>query len=718
MEQQQPNSVNPYLPTAVMMAEAALKTAKKSAPSPKSESFDGDKFRKLLPPEMLSEKRFVRFFLKPKPEGGTAKIPLGNHSDPNTWSTFNDCVGKLENDQQGIGYNFVGGDIHGLDIDHCRNPKTGVICNEAMLLLSRIPSWSEFSVSGQGIHVLFKGNVRGKQLTETCLQYWNPKNSPRFFALTCNMVGEAFKGLKNVGDDFNYIFATARHISAKIREELKTVDPDQWALLPAEREPVELVTREKSKTKTRKVVADFNIKDFLAFYGVGIDNECDNEIGHCIRVTTCPIKGEPHVGHNSTTCNFIYPTKDGGFAFHCQSTGCVEYGVGDVIKKLAEQHGVYQPGIYEKRDRTDNGSVRGHRLVTAEGRTPVPKVWLWPGYLFGNQLVHLAGASGEGKSPLTRDLIARFTSGRKWPDGATNTATKRHVLLLSSEDDWETDIIPHLMLAEADRSKVHEFRSTVTKDDETYDVVTALDEDVKELQKVLEVFPDIGLIIIDPITNYLGRLGMNKEDELRPGLLMPLAHLAHRFKVCILTVGHLNKRTDGELLDRVLGARAFAGVARQTLFCSKDPDEENKFAHILGLGRGSTAPNLKYSTKGKTLPWEGNELEAVVIEWHGKSDADIEGAVTAPTKQSERSANKQIQVLVRALLRDGPKHSSAVEEAIKEEGITCVNWQRAAKGVAKSRKCTGKNAKGSEWYLPAPMQAEFDTYNKEAPSNV
>ena len=41
-----------------------------------------------FPYELRQEKRWVRYFLKAKPEGGTAKIPLGNHSDPATWSTF------------------------------------------------------------------------------------------------------------------------------------------------------------------------------------------------------------------------------------------------------------------------------------------------------------------------------------------------------------------------------------------------------------------------------------------------------------------------------------------------------------------------------------------------------------------------------------------------------------------------------------------------------
>jgi hypothetical protein len=412
----------------------------------------------------------------------------------------------------------------------------------------------------------------------------------------------------------------------------------------------------------------------------------------------------------------VYPTKDGGLAFHCQSTGCVEYGVGEAIKKLAEsEKGTYPQPIYEKKQQHSSERVRGHRRATAEGRKLEHKVWLWPGYLQGNQLIHLAGASGEGKSPLTRDLIARFTSGREWPDGAKNNSERRGVLLLSGEDDWSTDILPHLKFAGADLSQVHEFVSTVTKDDETYDVVTALDEDVRELQQDLEEHNDIGLIIIDPITNYLGRLSMNKEDEMRPGLLMPLAELAHRFKVCVLTVGHLNKNKEGELLDRVLGARAFAGVARQTLFCTNDSEDESKFAHVIGFGRNSKVQGLKYRTTSQQFEWEGNKSEVVLVEWCGKSDIDIGDAVNTPTKQSEKSANKQVQVLMKMLLKDGPVPSHLVEQAIKESGIVCTSWQRAANKVAKSRQIAGKKAGGWEWYLLTPEQAEFDVTQRKPP---
>jgi hypothetical protein len=674
--------------------------------------FDEKKFRKCLPAEMLAEKRFVRYFLKPKPEGGTAKIPLGNHSDHNTWSTFDDCVKQLENKDQGIGYCFLGGDIHGLDIDHCRNPLTGVICNEAMLLLSRIPSWSEYSVSGAGLHVFFKGQVRGKQLTETCLQYWNPKNSPRFFALTCDMVGEAFSTLKDIGEDFNYIFATARHVSAKIREELKAVDYAQWQALPNEREHTEVAPSEKPKTKTRKVCKDFNIKDFLSFYNIPIDNETDNQLGHCIRVGVCPIKGVPHVGHNSTTANFIFPTADGGLAFHCQSTGCVEYGISEAIASLEKGKGPYPKRIYEERKQATSRSerIRNYRLLDVSKEDKEHCLWLWDGYLQANQLIHFAGASAEGKSPVTRDLVARFTCGKPWPDGSPNTFDKRTVLMLASEDDWPTVIIPHLDTAGADFTKVKRFVSTVVEGDEAHDVATALDTDVMLLEKAIVENGDVGMIVIDPITNYLGRLSMNKEDEMR-GILMPLAELAQRHNVCIVTVGHLNKSKDGTLLQRVMGAAAFIGVARQTMFFSGDPDEEDKFAHVMGFGRNTTTPALKYKTALSQMEWGGKSSAIVAVAWGGKSSVDIEEAVTNPQKNASKAEVAEAAAFIKQFLRDGAKLSSVIKQALADEGVPCANLSRAAhKAGADKRKTKGSQHSKWEWYLPAHEQdsIEFD----------
>jgi hypothetical protein len=702
--EQQPNSVNPYLPSDAMMAEAALKidkARKKTTPTLE------DKFRTFFPSEMLSEKRWVRYFLQAKPDGvGTAKIPLGSHSDSTTWGFFNECVTKLENEQN-LGYCWLGGEIQALDIDHCRNPRTGVICNEAMLLLSRLGSLAEYSVSGQGIHVFFKGNVRGKQLTETCIQYWNPKSAPRFFALTADGVGEAFTDLKDVGDDFNYVFSTAKHISAKIREELKVVDYDQWLALPKEREPVEVASREKSKTKTRKVAAGFDIKDFLNFYGLGIDNECDNEIGHCIRVTTCPIKGEAHVGHNSTTCNFIYPTKDGGLAFHCQSTGCVEYGVGEAIKKLAEgEKGTYPKPIYEEKQQQNTESDRLGCTQQASEITKEHRVWLWPGYLGRNRVAHFGGASTEGKSPVTLDLAARVSAGLPWPDGRPNELGPMSVIILAAEDDWADTIIPRLDLVGANLSKIHRFFVM----QKSVEITPNIEDDCRRLEDQIRTIGDVGLVIIDPITNYLGSRKMNAEEEIRSGILMPLSLVARQNDCAIVTVGHLNKRgNDAALLQRLMGCAAFGGVMRDVFMFGNDPEDEDVYAHVMAEIRNKSAPKLKYKTEAVKVEWDGKTSEVICVKWCGVSKADTDEIVNAPKQQDKSITNRAVGI-VAGMLRSGAKKKSDLDLALKENGldVSKLDFHRLKKKCkAEARPLPGKGA-GWEWYLITPEQTTFD----------
>lgn len=667
---------------------------------------------------MLAEKRFVRFFLKPKSGGGTAKIPIGNHSDPATWETFDECIKQISNDQQGVGYCFLHGDLHPFDLDHCRNPRTGEICKEAMVLLSRIPSWAEYSVSGSGIHVIFRGNVRGKELTETCVQYWNPKNSPRFLALTCDMVGDAFTNLKDIGEEFNYVFATARHISAKIREELRAVDYEQWAALPAERvqSAEEVTQREKTKVKTRKLHKDFKIEDFLSYYQLSVDNVTRNNIGTCYRLKTCPIKGEPHVGQNTTTTNFIL-SADGGLGFHCQSTGCIEYSVTQVIQKLAEDKGAYPHKIYVEQSqaqqiaRQAQESHRGSRLEGAGSKTKKHKLWLWPGYLEHNKLVHFAGASSAGKSPVTLDLVARVTAGLDWPDGSKNTVGPRSVILLAGEDDWSDTIIPRLELAGANMDLVFEFISTISRGEEVVDVTTALDRDADEIAAHIKSRDDVGLVVIDPITNYLGSKSMNKEDEMRGGILMPLSKMASSFNVCVVTVGHLNKRDkETALLQRLMGAAAFGGVARQVFMFGDDPEEDSKFAHIMGLGRATASPPLKYKTEAVQVEWDGKESEVVRVKWCGPAEnIDMDEVVNA-RKQSDKTKDKEAGAFLKAFLRDGAKSTQEIEAAFKEAGIECSNLGRTARSKkvgAATRKIKGKRGT-SEWFLPTTEQPMFD----------
>jgi AAA domain-containing protein len=200
-------------------------------------------------------------------------------------------------------------------------------------------------------------------------------------------------------------------IGSNRKSRLKAVDYEQWAALPAERELVEPVTREKGKHKTRKVAAGFDIKDFLAFYGLHVDNETDNELGHCIRLTTCPLKGEAHAGHNSTTCNFIFPCKDGGLAYHCQSTGCVEYGIKEALEALEKAKGRYPKPIYEDSKKQPSSVRQSITIQRADTVTRESTHWLIPEFLPLREVTAFSGEMDTRKSTTAIDIAAKGSTG-------------------------------------------------------------------------------------------------------------------------------------------------------------------------------------------------------------------------------------------------------------------------------------------------------------------
>jgi len=345
-------------------------------------------------------------------------------------------------------------------------------------------------------------------------------------------------------------------------------------------------------------------------------------------------------------------------------------------------------------------------------------VWLWPGYLPLNTLVHFAGKSAKGKSPVTLDIISRLSVGKEWPDGAINEIGSRRSVLLAGEDNWSTVIIPRLIAYGADRKLVSRMRSVLKKNEsDIQNVQTALAQDVASLEKVLEQKGDVSLIVVDPITNYLGGLSMNKESEMRE-LLMPLAELAQRRGICIVTVGHLNKKTtsDGvQLLDRVMGAAAFHGVARQTFLFGDDPETDDKFTHIMNFGRPDDKPNLRYKTFKEPIEFEGKKSDVIKVEWLGPvENNDVDESVEGP-KQRDKSTAKTVKELVHNELKDGQKTTEHLVEALKQAGIDeKFNWQRAARSVATNAK-GGSEGKGPKtyWWLkdtkkPKQKEMEFD----------
>ena len=81
--------------------------------------------------------------------------------DPASWTTFDEACQAVEKlNAAGIGFVFTERDpFTGVDVDKCRDPQTGVLEPEALILVNSLLSYTESSPSEKGIHILVRGGL-------------------------------------------------------------------------------------------------------------------------------------------------------------------------------------------------------------------------------------------------------------------------------------------------------------------------------------------------------------------------------------------------------------------------------------------------------------------------------------------------------------------------------------------------------------------------------
>ncbi len=119
------------------------------------------------------------------------------------------------------------------------------------------------------------------------------------------------------------------------------------------------------------------------------------------------------------------------------------------------------------------------------------------------------------------------------------------MVLLSAEDDLGDTIRPRLDAAGADVNKIIALQVVRGRDgDGTYDRMFDLDRDMPKLETAIISLGDVKLVVVDPLTAFLGeKVKANDNAEVRRGLA-PLADMAARLGVAVLAINHLRK-SDG-----------------------------------------------------------------------------------------------------------------------------------------------------------------------------
>src|SRR5262249_29920985 len=153
----------------------------------------------------------------------------------------------------------------------------------------------------------------------------------------------------------------------------------------------------------------------------------------------------------------------------------------------------------------------------------------------------IVGLPDEGKGLTISDIIARITRGSPWPCNEGH-APLGNVILLSAEDDRKDTIIPRLVAAGADLTRVHIIKMMHEAGKERmFSLVT----DLYALRQKIIAIGNVTMVGIDPISAYLG---IGKVDSFRAtdvrAVLGPLKELAEELNIAIVAIMHFNKKTD------------------------------------------------------------------------------------------------------------------------------------------------------------------------------
>jgi putative DNA primase/helicase len=329
-------------------------------------------------------------------------------------------------------------------------------------------------------------------------------------------------------------------------------------------------------------------------------------------------------------------------------------------------------------------------MVMLSAVEPETVTWLWPQRIALGKLTLITGDPGLGKSLMTADFAARVTTGTAWPDGA-EACERGSVIFLTAEDGLADTLAPRLDAAHADRSKIAAINGIDWFDDEnkkTCDTAFSLERDLTSLEDAVRTLGDCRLIIIDPLSAYLGRVDSHRNTEVR-SVLAPLAELAERHQVAVVCIDHLNKG-QGPAIYRNSGSTAFVAAARAVFGVAKDkadPDVRLFFPIKANLAKDRTGLSYRIT----------EDRNAPVLNWSPEpKDIDADEAVSH--ERDENTFHKQSQATqwLRATLADGALLQEDVLARGANAGFSEATLKRAKRPAEVNSFKPG--GRGTKWY--------------------
>ena len=318
--------------------------------------------------------------------------------------------------------------------------------------------------------------------------------------------------------------------------------------------------------------------------------------------------------------------------------------------------------------------------------------WLWGKRFALGKIGIIAGLPDEGKGQILCYIAARGTRGLEWPNGE-GICPQGNVIILSAEENPGDSLAPRLEAAGADLSRIHFISMVRDRDVKTgqeYRRMFSLISDLEKLRRKIIEVGDVVVILIDPISAYLGigQVDSYRDTDVR-AVLGPLKELAEEIKTAVITVMHFNKKVDiTNALLRVSNSMAFVGLPRHAYGVIADAENARKLFVRAKNNDAAESDNqtLAFHFDVKEVgvdPDTDEPIRAPFIVWEpGYVDVTATEAMQAASEHKSPGERDKAKNLLLALLADGAEVLvDDIKDNAEGHGISWRTMRRAGEDL-------------------------------------
>ena len=353
---------------------------------------------------------------------------------------------------------------------------------------------------------------------------------------------------------------------------------------------------------------------------------------------------------------------------------------------------------FEKLPRHDPPGIEPITIRCAVNIKPERLRPLYTNVLYLSKVTLFAGDPGLGKSLVACDFAARVTRGADWPGGEPAAIGPANVIIVNGEDDPEDTIVPRLIAADADLSRIDIIDDVIEQRDGQL-LALSIDKHANYIHAAM-LRQGAKLLIYDPVAAFMGERDSHKDTAVR-ALINKIRSHARDGDYAVLLITHFNKPGEkaSSAVHRVMGSLGFVAAARSVYAFVRDPEDSDKRLLL------PIKVNLGPDTEGLRCHIEVDRKQNLsppppYLKWDAKT---VEGqrvdevlAQSSPREQARKAKEQKVLEWLDGVLMPGKKMlSTEFNEKFERLGYSARMVRKNMRKLGYTKKQIG--FKGPWW---------------------